>query len=96
MRAERDNKLKKISRLAQLIAFQELRINISNFTLTKVTIEYNDLKCLSTLKMGNYKYKILFRWGLPYIHHLSHYYTIKYAILRSLYHPQWWLKEGPI
>jgi len=43
MEIERDNDIKAYSRLAQSPAFKNLRMNIINFALTKVALEWDDL-----------------------------------------------------
>lgn len=99
MKAEKDNELKKFSRLAQVNIFRDLRMNIPNYALTKVAIEYDNLCRLAPQyppEMGDCECEILLRWGLPCIHYLYHYYLTGRAIPRSLCHPRWWIEGGPV
>ena len=64
--AQRESDLKAYSRLAQAPAFQHLRMNITNFALTKIALEWDDLTRLmattatpETLELGDYSYLIL-------------------------------------
>ena len=99
MKVEKDNDLKVYSRLAQAPTFKNLRMTITNFALTKVALEWDDLCRLApsdSPEIGQCECEILLQFGLPCWHYLYHYYHTGEAIPRSLCHPRWWLGGGPI
>jgi len=74
-------------------------MNITNFALTKVALEWDNL-CRTAHsnppKMGACDCAMLLQFGLPCQHHLYPFYLSRQPIPRSLCHPRWWLEGGPI
>lgn len=103
MDTERDNELKAYTRLAQAAAFSHLRMNITNFALIKIALEWDDLYRLmdaavapETPQIGNCDCSILRQFGLPCVHYLQPYWYSGQPIPRSLCHPRWWLNGSAI
>jgi hypothetical protein len=100
METERDNDLKGYSRLAQAPTFRYLRMNITNWAITAIALEWDDLCRLmansESLQMGACECSMLLQFALPCVHHLYPYWVSGEPIPRSLCHPRWWLNGGPI
>ena len=99
MEQERDDDLKAYFRRAQSSAFKNLRMNITNFALTRIALEWDNLCLLAPsepLEMSECTCSILLQFGLPCKHYLLHFYLTGGLIPRSLCHPRWWRNGGPI
>ena len=99
MDSAKDNDIKAYSRLAQAAAFKHLRMNITNFALTKIALQWDELCRMAPEnppEMGACECEMLLQFGLPGGHHLYPYYLSGQPIPRSLCHPRWWLEGGPI
>jgi hypothetical protein len=102
LETQRENELKGYSRLAQATTFALLRMNITNYALTKIALEWDDLVRSMAIpssqppEMGNCACPLLVQFGLPCIHHLYPFWLSGQPIPRSLCHPRWWVNGPPI
>ena len=96
MESDKESDIRSYSRLAQAAAFKHLRLNITNFALTKIALEWDDLCRIAPTAIPESvcQCEILLQFGLPCTHYLTHYYLTGQPIPRSLCHPRWWL-NGP-
>jgi hypothetical protein len=84
--------LRAYSRLGQLHrnAFLYLRCTTSNFALSKIEAEWEELKTIrrERREVESCHYELLLCWGLPCKHYLERIYDTGQSIPRSLVHPR--------
>ena len=83
-------------RVAQDVAFRNLRFNVSDFALKKLATEWDALRQMpqNDINLGPCNCEVLLRFGISCRHYLRRAYLTGEPIPRSLLHPRWWL-NGP-
>src|SRR5258705_2640901 len=94
MENNREMDIKQYPRLAQVNTFRDLKMSITNYSLTKIALEWSvlcELAPATLTALGECQCPLLHQFGLPCKHHLFHYYQTGSPVPRSLCHPRWWL-----
>jgi hypothetical protein len=93
MEMNRDEDLRRYSRLAQATVFDDLRMIISNFALTEVAFQWSEIceEAPTRQPTDICECSIFVQFGLPCRHYLYRYYRSSRRIPHTLCHPRWWI-----